>query len=191
MPPQLPKRDRIQPTTVRLEAGGSEALRRLQQEHGVEAQGRAIEVALVGWCRALDLATADLEGQFGHQEWNYLADAFNGTLLLIEGVSAGVGQYLALQVWDCHRLDGYGAKWLAEEGDDALAVEGKVRSLVDRLAALDFIHGWAVLAAVGFFWSATRPDRGWIDHTTDPWWTLAYRRAHAARARASEGGDGA
>jgi hypothetical protein len=53
------------------------------------------------------------------------------------------------------------------------AVQAGDRGAADRLLALVYVHAWALIVAVQWFWE--HQDHG-IDIKKDPWWTLAFRR---------------
>lgn len=176
-----------QPLSVRLDGPAMTALDRLAALYGHDERRGAIEEAILGWERLLTLATDEVAPMFARQEWGYLADAMNGCLVMFQGMPSSPGQMLAMQAWDAHRLNDYGSKWLSDEDEEAMAarrlageanpaVEARVRSFVDRLAALTFAQGWAVIRACQYFWADAGGSNN-IDHLRDEWWTLAYRRA--------------
>jgi len=154
------------------------------------------EQALRCWADVLARAGAAVAEAFTPIEWCMIADACNGTLW--EPRIGEPGRMVAANVEDGHRLDGTGYRWL---GDDATELAGslskaaggkvtpamrkvdqQVSSLVQRLADLDYAHGWAVIVACQWFWSHCQDD---IDPRKDPWWTSSYRK-RLARVKGEE-----
>lgn len=152
-----------------------------------------VEQALECWTNVLAGATEDNSKAFRQQEWCLIADVCNGTLWEPSVTNPAV--MLAANVEDGHRLDGTGYKWLGKEGDEiagSLArvgigtatpqmavIDRQVAGLVQRIAALDGIHGWAMVAAVQWFWDHCGDDIA----AAEPWWTLAFRRAWAKKRK--------
>lgn len=146
---------------------------------------------LAAWSALLLAASEDNSKVFTGPEWCLIADVCNGTFFA-DGTINPVG-HIAANVADGHSLDGTGYKWLADEGTELegslervgagkptpgmKAVDKQVRDLVQRIASLDAVHGWAMVAAVQWFW----------DHCSDdvpaksPWWTVTYRRRFVGR----------
>ncbi len=150
--------------------------------------------ALECWADLIARATADNAESFAPLEWAIIADVCNGTLW--EPGVGNPGIMLAAEVEDGHRLDGTGYKWLGDEGTELAgsldrigagkstkamrAVDAQVASLVKRLAALDYVHGWAVIVAVQWFWGHCELD---IDARTDAWWSIPFRRHCAEQGK--------
>jgi hypothetical protein len=132
----------------------------------------AAKQALACWADLLDQATRDNAKTFSRSEWNYLADVNNGCSPLFTMLGAGgkglrmMPTMLWANVEDGQRLDGTGEKWFPAKQADQ-----KVAELSKKLQALDFVHSWAVVVAIQFFWQHTD-----IDHGEQPWWTLEFRR---------------
>lgn len=123
----------------------------------------AITEALTAWAQAIDRATEHLDLDI--DEWNLIADVMNGTLAT-PGYSRPA-MLVAANVEDGHRLSGVGLKWF---GDDA---NERTNKLVNKLMALDYVGGWAVLYAARWFWAHADTVE-----TDKPWWTPLYRRRH-------------
>ena len=149
-------------------------------------------LAIDAWARALDLTEGDLD--FSATEWALIADVCNGTLF--ESGWLRPGMLVAANVEDGHRLNGAGYRWLGSEGADLAgslhrvgvaghteemtAVDAAVADLVRRLAALDYVGGWAVIRAVRWFWAHCELS---IDVRAERWWTSQYRRLGSPTTR--------
>ena len=139
---------------------------------------QSAEQGLRAWAALVERASADNEKAFGREEWNLMADANNGCspLFYCAGDDFRAGMPLTM-VWanveDAARLEGAGEKWFAHRSDGR--PKALVAELVKKLRALDYAHGWAVAVALQWFWA--HPES--IDHTSDVWWTLAFRRRKA------------
>lgn len=139
----------------------------------------SLEQGARAWADLLDQAATDNAQTFGRAEWNYLADVNNGCSPLFtlhgEGVRLGVTMLWA-NAHDGHRLDRTGDKWFPEgrKADQA------VTALVNKLRQLDYVHGWAVVVAIQFFWAHCNE----LDHQKDEWWTTARRRQVTGAAKA-------
>ena len=101
------------------------------------------------------------------------------------------GYLLAAAVEDAHRLENIGAQCLDWGGNDSTVIKDKnidaaVAGVVEKLRNLDYVHAWAVIVAVQWFWE--HHDEG-IDVKDDQWWTPAFRRQW--RSKRSENKDGA
>src|SRR5206468_1688739 len=55
----------------------------------------------------------------------------------------------------------------------ARGLEVTVKELVGKLRNLDYVHAWALIVAIQWFWDHQHEG---IDIKKDPWWTLAFRR---------------
>lgn len=130
--------------------------------------------AIECWASIIARATADNSNDFAAQEWCLIADVCNGTLW--EPNIENPAVLLAAEVSDGHRLNGTGYRWFCDAKGEATkemkAADNKVKALVEKLAALDYAHAWAVIVAVQWFWQNTERN---IDVRAEPWWTLAYR----------------
>lgn len=122
--------------------------------------------AIACWARTLRESQPELE----RAEWNYLADALNGTSLL--DAATWTASHLALEVHDAHRLNRLGDKWLPDDPPEA---DKAALRLEHRIADLTYPQTQYVLLAVRFFWSHLRMAA--IDHAVDEWWTVAFRAA--------------
>jgi hypothetical protein len=87
---------------------------------------------------------------------------------------------LATAVEDAHRLEYIGAKCLDWGSCDSSIitdkhVDAEVKKVIEKLRdpQFDYVHAWAIIIAVRWFWEHC--DEG-IDIQKDPWWTLAFRR---------------
>jgi len=142
---------------------------------------QAQEQALRAWAGLLNAAGEANAREFSRAEWNLLADTNNGcspllalaggdwdgrlTWLSPSGPISGPLAMVAANAHDGHRLDGAGQKWLGKDAGR------KVAGLVARLQALDLVRGWALLAALQWFW-----EREGIDLEIDAWWEPGFRR---------------
>lgn len=136
-----------------------------------DSRTAALEEAVQCWANVTDHAAVDNAEAFTPAEWCMVADCCNG-LLVEPGVWPG-NIYLYAEVEDGHRLNRTGDKWLGE----GKVADKRAASLVEKLRQLDYAHAWAMILAVRWFW--LRCDLG-FDPLKAPWWTVAYRRKHAA-----------
>jgi len=135
------------------------------------ACNRAIEC----WAHVLRESMPELD----RAEWNYLADALNGTIL----DETWSGEYLIAEVSDAHELNRLGDKWFIEEtaSQTAARAAGKrnakadaaVKRFLAKLQDLSYAQAQYVLAAVAFFWEHTDPNE--IDANEDAWWEIPFR----------------
>jgi hypothetical protein len=192
---------------------------RSDTRYSVYPAPRAIEVvgnsapglnqAIECWAALLARATADNSRHFEQadtewqhvtgqvpwamNEWSLLAQALKG--VRFDPEFANPGHLLATAVEDAHRLEYIGAECLDWGGCDSTVLKDKdidatVKKVVEKLRDLDYVHTWAVIVAVQWFWE--HHDEG-IDINKDPWWTLAFRRQchkkHASKRKQSAAGD--
>jgi hypothetical protein len=109
-------------------------------------------------------------------EWSLIAEAIKG--MRFDPEFANPGQLLATAVEDAHKLDYIGSTCLDWGGCDSTIIKEKnidarVEKTVDKLRQLDYVHSWAVILAVQWFWE--HQDKA-IDIKKHPWWTLPFRR---------------
>lgn len=159
----------------------------------------ALNQAVECWARVIAEATHANATAFSRPEWNFLADCCNGLIL-----DTGVGNpavYLYAEAEDGHRLNRTGDKWFGGDGADlegslkrlgagkatkgTRTADAAVAGLVKRLQQLDYVHAWAMLMAIQFFWD--HPSD--IDHQEHDWWTLPFRRALAEQETADAASD--
>jgi hypothetical protein len=89
---------------------------------------------------------------------------------------ANPGDLVATAVEDAHRLEDAAARWAVHDSpseDNSEETDAAVGDLVKRLRELDYVHAWAVIVAVQWFWE--HDDEG-IDIEQHRWWTLMFRR---------------
>jgi hypothetical protein len=158
----------------------------------VGSSAPALNEAIECWAALLVRAMADNNRLFGQaeepqirqlmgkewqmNEWSLLAEALKS--LRFDPEFANPGQLLAAAVEDAHRLDYIGSECLDWGECDSTVIKDKhidaeVAKVVGKLRELDYVHAWAVILAVRWFWE--HRDKG-IDIKEDPWWTLAFRR---------------
>lgn len=150
------------------------ALERLQAVHGYENATDALEDAVQRAARSLDRAGAAAADKFSVEEWCLMADVTNGTMW---PAGRPNGQWLALEISDGHALNGAGYRWLAGEGETALANE-RVRALAERLAELPDDEAHAVARAVCWFWVHASDGRVTLE---SPWWRPTWRESLAEK----------
>ena len=139
------------------------------KEHGAVQ----VTAALARYAEHVGRAARRVEEAIIRAEWNALADVLNGCADLWDYSETPFSHLLLIRacVEDGHRLDGLGYKWFG----DGQAGDRGIRDLLCKLGKMTDLEGDAIAAAVRFFWMDARPGRGRIDHSTDEWWTLAYR----------------
>lgn len=146
-----------------------------------------VRQALECWANVIARASADNSKDFTASEWCLIADVCNGTLW--EPTVDSPATLLAANVADGHRLDGAGYRWFCDDEDERAGsverlemgqptkamrqADAAVKALVEKLAALDYAHAWAVVVAIQWFWS--HAELG-FDPRATPWWSLAFRR---------------
>lgn len=127
--------------------------------------GQAIEI----FADLIHRATKENESLFSRDEWNFIADANNGS---ITESNFNPALHFLANCSDFQTLSRGGDRWL---GDDA---DNRVKNICKKLHDLDLLHAWAVAWSVQFFWRVQE-----INHTTDEWWTIDFR----AKALANKG----
>ena len=164
----------------------------------------ALNQAIECWAALLARATADNSREFVQaefrevrlvmtgqlwqmNEWSLLAEALKG--LRFDPDFANPGQLLSTTVEDAHRLEYIGASCLDWGECDATVIkepdiDAEVKRVVDKLAKLDYMHAWAIIVAVQFFWE---PHDERLDMKNHKWWTLAFRRQWHQKHSESKG----
>ncbi len=166
----------------------------------------ALNQAIECWAARLARAMADNDRTFEQadrivmhferkmcqmNEWSLIAEALKDKRFDPE--FANPEQLLATAVEDAHRLEYIGAKCLDRGEHDSTIIKDKpidaaVNEVVKKLRNLEYVHAWAVIVAVQWFWE--HHDEG-IDIKEDPWWTLAFRRQWKERQASKQGSGGA
>jgi hypothetical protein len=120
-------------------------------------------------------------------EWGALADALKEVRLDPDFPHPGI--LVAAAVEDDYRLGDAGYKWFSSECGERMKDDEYARyrddvivRLVKKLRDLDYVHAWAIVVTVRWFWE--HHDEG-ID-INDPWWTVAFRRQWAQKHSASK-----
>ena len=108
----------------------------------------------------IESATTELDAALTRREWNAIADVMNGCADLYDYSGPQIGP-LTLLVGNLQDSEGLGAKWGIDTAD-----------LVRRLQVLTPLHGFAILAAVRWFWAHCND----VDHQKHNWWLPRYRR---------------
>jgi hypothetical protein len=106
--------------------------------------------------------------------WGMLTEVLKG--MRFDPEFANPGALLGTAVEDAHRLEGVAQKWFISEFDGeeyAKGLEYTIKRLVQKLHALDYVHAWAMIVTVQWFWEHHVEG---IDIEKDAWWTLAFRR---------------
>lgn len=124
----------------------------------------AFAAALRRYATAVEKAGKRLDKVLERGEWNAIADAMNGSILL-EDMTPELSwlTHLRANVEDGIKLDGLDDKW---------EIDGP--KLVRKIAKMTEIEGDAIAAAVRFFW-ADASGANTINHHRDAWWTASFR----------------
>lgn len=122
--------------------------------------------ALECWAKLLEDATCAVGKQFSAAEWNYLYASVTALPDTFLPQGPWPGQALA------HRAEqgcNYGVRLslLSRQAEEAAQF---AKNLADRLAALDYIHAWAVIWAIEYRQGLPEPVK-----PQEEWWTLAHR----------------
>jgi hypothetical protein len=109
----------------------------------------------------------------GIDEWCLLAELLKD--IRVEPEFPNPGELLRTAFEDAQTLEKVGQKWFRSEFDGELAAKGlerAVKGLAEKLRTLDYVHAWALITAVQWYWDHNER----IDFRKDPWWTHAFRR---------------
>jgi hypothetical protein len=138
-----------------------DALAVLGRDLTADGATMAVNGALAEYAFVIDRSARDLAAVLDRKEWNAIADVMNGCADLMD---YGGPQFSPLLMVTANLQDspGIDKKWKIDVPD-----------LCRRLSALTAVHGYAILAAVRWFWTHK------VNHQKDEWWTAAFR--HAAR----------
>ncbi len=145
----------------------------------------ALNQAIECWAAAIVRGTADNAKKIWNEEssqlniralkaWCLLADVLKGKQF--DPDYANPGDLLATAVEDAHRLEGAGDKWFDSAVDEesyGSELDKKISAFVKTLRELDYVHAWAAIIAVQWYWDHENCN---IDFKKDQWWTLAFRR---------------
>jgi hypothetical protein len=146
----------------------------------------ALNQAIDCWGALLARATADNRKVFSNGEpseyqvhalleWGLLTEVLKGKNFDPEFASPG--HLIATSIEDAHRLEDTGRKWfdsVLDMEDYENGLQGAVSDFVKRLQELDYVHAWALIVAVQWYWE--HHDK--IDVRKDAWWTVQFRREH-------------
>jgi hypothetical protein len=114
-----------------------------------------------------------LEDMQGIDEWCLLAELLKE--IRVEPEFPNPEELVVTAFEDAHTLEKVGKKWFQSDFDMdryAKGLELNVQRLTKKLRSLDYVHTWALITAVQWYW---RHSEG-IDFQKDPWWTLTFRR---------------
>lgn len=119
------------------------------------------------------------------QSWCLLAEVLKGKQF--DPDYANPADLIATAVEDAHLLEGAGGKWFDSSIDEetfGVELDKKISTFVKTLRDLDYVHAWAVIVAVQWYWNHANTK---IDFQKDRWWTVAFRRQWTeTRAATSE-----
>jgi len=116
----------------------------------------------------------------GIDEWCLLAELLKE--MHVEPEFPNPSELLVAAFDDANTLEKAGEKWFQSEFDGepfATGLTESIRNLRERLAGLDYVHTWALITAVQWYWVNSAA----IDFRKDPWWTLAFRRGRQAATK--------
>jgi hypothetical protein len=166
----------------------------------------ALNQAIECWAALLVRAIGDNSKKFseshgaypeGYQplhEWGLFADAIKEIRLDPDFPHPGI--LLAAAVEDAHRLEDAGNKWFhlemggindPTEDEYARRLDDAIARLVKELRELDYVHAWAIIVTVQWFWEHHDEGMG----IKDPWWTVAFRRQWKGRQASKQSSGGA
>lgn len=114
-----------------------------------------------------------LDDHQGIDEWCLLAELLKD--IRVEPEFPNPGELLRTAFEDAQTLEKIGNKWFSSEFDGEDAARGLdrgVKRLTEKLATLDYVHAWALITAVQWYWHHSEAT----DFRKDSWWTLAFRR---------------
>jgi hypothetical protein len=151
----------------------------------------ALNQAIECWAALVARATADNAREFqqtdttlaqftneywGMDQWSLLAEVLKD--MRFDPEFANPGQLLSTAIEDAHRLENIGFNCFDWGGCDSSVIkpshiDAAVEKLVESLRQLDYVHAWAIIVAVQWFWEHRNEG---IDIKKDPWWTLPFRR---------------
>jgi hypothetical protein len=140
-----------------------DALAVLGRDLTADGATMAVNGALAEYAAVVERSARDLGAVLTRPEWNAIADVMNGCADLMDYGGPTIGPILMVTA-NLQDSPGIDKKWKIDTAD-----------LCRRLSALTAAHGYAILAAVRWFWA--HPDE--INHGKDVWWSVAFR--HAAR----------
>jgi hypothetical protein len=140
---------------------------------------QSAELGLRCWAALLDQAAVENGKTFSRAEFNLIADSNNGSspslLMTGEEFRASFGPTLLwANVADDIALNGADQKWLGQGAE----AKQRGKKLIEKLRALDYVHGWALIVAVQWFWAHCQQ----VDHLQQDWWLPAERLRLAAGA---------
>jgi hypothetical protein len=173
----------------------------------IGATSPALNQALECWSALLARATADNSKKFEQaeqsreirhlmdkywqmNEWSLLAEAIKD--MRFDPEFAHPEQLIASAVEDAHRLEYIGAKCLDWGGCDSTVIQEKhidaeVKAVIDKLRTLDYVHGWAIIVAIQWYWEHHLHG---IDIEKDHWWKLPFRRQWKPKRAGKENDEG-
>jgi len=124
-------------------------------------------------------ATGKKEDMYSLQEWCVLADTLRE--VDFDPEFARPSELIAAAVEDANKLENVGSKWFSmdlppEEYSEVELADQRVGELAKKLRELDYVHAWAVILAVRWYWDHFEEG---VDISKDAWWTMAFRRKWA------------
>lgn len=108
----------------------------------------------------------------GLHEWGVLADTLKDRQF--DPGFANPGQLVATAVEDAHRLENVAEGWYLHVGAETYwrePFENDVKALIEKLQTLDYVHAWALIKTIQWYWDHCET----IDRN-DRWWTLPFRK---------------
>jgi hypothetical protein len=116
-----------------------------------------------------------IEAKEGIDEWRLMAELLKE--MHFEPEFPNPGELLHTAFEDANTLENLGKKWFSSSFEMESFTEclhRDVKMLSQKLRSLDYIHAWALISAVQWYWRHSEK----IDFRKDRWWTLPFRREH-------------
>lgn len=100
-----------------------------------------IQEIIIDLCTLLSRTKREVKGRFSENEWNYLRDMLNGTILQSDVVPYRF--VLTAEAEDANRYEGLGEKWNVD-----------VKKLIEKLKNLSEFEAYTVAKMVDEFWAS-------------------------------------
>lgn len=127
-----------------------------------------MNAAIECWSKMIQMAALDNERQFSKEEWRHLTVALEGAQIPSTS-HPQPGTLLAHLIRSTSVLTDY--------------TDTDTELLAKKCEALDFVHAWAVLFSIMFYFNRKPPQ-------DEPWYTVTWRTKLLMQQRAKEKGTG-